>query len=817
MSIIRIGPDNIENFTLVTHPTREYTSSSLAGVTGSVSLFARASTIEKEVQPLSAFSESKYNDADLETLLLDIQRAAESSTNIHNRMQGYLNAVNSQAASARKQKTLDVLRFEPSFRLTSDSVRKNLVRDHLMPYYRTRYPTAHYSYTNYHTLNFLTASGYPENSVLIYPNSASAASTTAASGAYTPTGPFTFQFYINPRYTTDDPRFVSTAGSEFKAGTILHLSSTFAVSLVSGSSRDINDKTDGYRIMLQLSHSADVRPSDVDLTVANGQRSYPQDLIFLSDDNALRKDNWHHVAVRWGTQTVNMGSGSFLIDSEPQGTFYVPSSSIAPAPYGPGQGNPDVLCVGNFYEGPNSSTSAQTYFFNQNIATKDGLPQLINDGDATTRTPVTFDFAHPLNAEVHEIKIYDEYRTIEQVLTSSLQGSTSTGSLLFYLPPFFVKESPFRSAISDGAGGLEGGIMQTPFFPISGTTEDPFNVALSFGVGGRDISLENFTREFVQGIYPLLLNLTGSVINVTTEARSANEFLYLTGSVRKRNVTVLPCDNGLFVPDFGMLASGSLSSSPLSGSLLDRFKNDLGSLDFSTITLRDMVPSGTIFNGIDFESGDTLLGISASLGGPSPEDPAVQPGSVLTVLQRTRDNSSNEVVFFDISNMFYGNAINPGSLRLTDSSITGTAGAISMTLRDDAKGNVYRADSKTPHATWNSVGNIFYNEGVVIIKSPNIPFFGKEQFDMSFKGTQNIHTMRIHVPASAGEINSSSNPSFMPLSASDLAHETSEQFVYLTGLQLHDANLNVIMKTKFAQPFIKRDADRMLFRVKMDF
>jgi len=112
----------------------------------------------------------------------------------------------------------------------------------------------------------------------------------------------------------------------------------------------------------------------------------------------------------------------------------------------------------------------------------------------------------------------------------------------------------------------------------------------------------------------------------------------------------------------------------------------------------------------------------------------------------------------------------------------------------------------------------------------------------------------MHVLARAGEINSSSNASVadnnfaaygvhrpfptnldvLPkpggleearsrtvagtdLSASLNANETDEEFVYITGLNFHDENLNVIMKTKFAQPVIKRNGDKILFRIKFDF
>ena len=123
------------------------------------------------------------------------------------------------------------------------------------------------------------------------------------------------------------------------------------------------------------------------------------------------------------------------------------------------------------------------------------------------------------------------------------------------------------------------------------------------------------------------------------------------------------------------------------------------------------------------------------LQGASPEDPAVDPGSILTILQRTGDPSSNEVTFFDISNLFYGDRIYPNSLIVQDLEVTGSGGSMTFTLKDDGLGNLYRDDlspSGTP-AKWASVGNVLYDEGLIVIKTPHLPFFGKDNFKYDFE------------------------------------------------------------------------------------
>ena len=138
-------------------------------------------------------------------------------------------------------------------------------------------------------------------------------------------------------------------------------------------------------------------------------------------------------------------------------------------------------------------------------------------------------------------------------------------------------------------------------------------------------------------------------------------------------------------------------------------------------------------------------------------------------------------------------------------------------VRDDGRGNLYRADSKTAHAKWSSVGNILYEEGIAVIKTPNMPFFGKDSFRVTFNGERNVYVLEVVVPAVTSLFNSSSNPTYKELAPSDYVSETAKKFTYLTGINLHDNNLNVIGRANLAQPIIKREEDRVVVRLRMDF
>ena len=154
---------------------------------------------------------------------------------------------------------------------------------------------------------------------------------------------------------------------------------------------------------------------------------------------------------------------------------------------------------------------------------------------------------------------------------------------------------------------------------------------------------------------------------------------------------------------------------------------------------------------------------------------------------------------------------------MTDSSVTGSGGVLSVTLRDDGHGGLYRADALSKHATWNAVGNIIYEEGIAVVKTPNIPIFGADEWTTSFEGEHNVHVLEVNVPCPKGTVNSSSNPTFKALKPTDYANETASQFSYITSVNLHDESFNIIGRANLAQPIVKRDSDGYLFRLRIDY
>jgi hypothetical protein len=817
MSLIKILPEYIETFSLTLHPEVNYVSSSERGSTGSMPLSPRPSKCFKTLYPYDSFGESAFevgstaipgfDESDGYRTALALEGAVQkyrtdgAGVDISTTLDAYMGLVNSSSQIARNTKRFEIERFDPPFSYKINTSVKNCIRNVLMPYYMSHYDGSQFSYTNYNTLNFFTSSEVPSNSAIIYPN---LQDTATGRRPLDLSGSFSIDFYINPRYS-------NTAGTDFRAGTIMHLSSTFAVSLVSGSQRGGDGEADSFRILLQLSHSADTAPHLVNPAILNNKGTYPNDLSFFTKDHALKKNHWHHVSIRWGGNLINEGSGSIFIDGVPT-TFNVPSASIDP----PKHVSAGALFVGNYYDGYDNEVK----FFNETAASREGLYP-IESGFTEDPAESKFKFNHPLNAEVHDLKIYNRYISNDNIVDNSKSGRSNTDDLVFYVPPFFSPDTKIHDEII------------TPFQTERKVTDKPFNTTFSFGVGGCLINLQNFVKEFKNNYHPRLYNLSASTIDDTVLDITANGYIYHTGSTRKRNLTILPNDNGLFSPDYDLLLSGTERQ------LISAFSSPLGGYDLSTIDLSEMVTTGSAYSGLTSVSANELLSaidnkiselgddtsmnnIANQIAGVTPEilsslQGATSPGPILTIYQRTRDPSSNEISIFDISNLYYGNRIFPGSFHLTDPNITGSGQKVRVTLSDNGAGSLYRSDAATAHATWSNVGTVLYNEGIAVVKSPHIPFFGKDEFEAKFKGERNTHILTVNIPAETGLFNSSSNPSYKIISASLDASEIDPRFVYITGLYLHDDNLNVIMRSNFAQPVKKRTSDEIMIRFKQDF
>jgi len=116
------------------------------------------------------------------------------------------------------------------------------------------------------------------------------------------------------------------------------------------------------------------------------------------------------------------------------------------------------------------------------------------------------------------------------------------------------------------------------------------------------------------------------------------------------------------------------------------------------------------------------------------------------------------------------------------------------------------------------VGSVLYEEGIAAIVDPYFgELFGRNQFEVNFRGEHTIPVLENSFVIPAWQIFSSSMPSYQELTASDYANEQYTGFVNITRMNMHDSNLNVIARAELAQPIQKRINDKLLMRVKFDF
>lgn len=169
---------------------------------------------------------------------------------------------------------------------------------------------------------------------------------------------------------------------------------------------------------------------------------------------------------------------------------------------------------------------------------------------------------------------------------------------------------------------------------------------------------------------------------------------------------------------------------------------------------------------------------------------------------------------FDISTQMYNKKIKKTKFNLIDDDfISGK-----ITLKDNGYYNLYRSDCNTKVAEWNYVGHIFYNDGIVCLNNPTLYYFGKTDYASEFEAEGFVNIKEINIPADAGLHNQSQNVTYdNTLRVNEAAFNSEENFVYITDINLHDENFNIVAKAKLANPVPKKDTDKLIFKLKMDF
>ena len=786
MSVVAISPDLVEINTLLLQPSQSYTTSS-AGEFGCIKLFSKPTDAVKVIpnrgQGLTFTEEAKITSDD--DFLYDAsQQYRAGSTNIFQQISAYITSVNSTQTDQRNSIEVCPKRYDsPSQFLTPEvdlqtgrialqvdpfdwqNLQRRVIRECLIPQALVENSLSFYGYVNYNSINFVSCSNFPTASAIIFPNFPDAYGIRD----YTPERDFTLDFFIKPLAQFDNAK-------EYRAGTILHISSSICVSLVSGSSLGPDAKPDKFRIMLQLSQSADTKPSSIALSSL--PLSFPNNLVFITPE-VLDRDAWSRVTVRWGGAQRSRGEGSIQVNqSLTQFSANFPSISTGLAS--------DAMMIGNYYD----SGDRIAKFFNTVSAAKYGT--LIDPVPGSSVDPTGFTLSHPLHAEIHHISMFKRFLDSSQIgnINDYYQLGPADGGPAFFMAPYFTSSIPANIILPI-----------TPTDTDEGKTDSPISYKMALGYNALYVNNQNFFIDFARNKQSRALGMSEySEITDNFDLRNGtvDDLIMKQESVRKRNFSIMPCDDGNFSPDFSFVDND-----------ITRFHIVDNLTSSMLISLERLAPDNTYIPIAEFGSFNYD-------GSDGQYLPFLQDMNFGTARSSLADLSSNRVIIFSIPSIFYLNRIVPSTFVLTDSNLSGSGG-LSVTLRDDGRGNLYRSNCTTSQATWNRCGTILYSHGLVAILTPHLPFFGKNGYEMSFRGETRKIVANYLIPAPPETVNASFNPTYKEFPPTDLLSEQAENFTYITGINLHDENLNVIMRGKVSQTVQKREGDELVFRLRYDF
>lgn len=178
-----------------------------------------------------------------------------------------------------------------------------------------------------------------------------------------------------------------------------------------------------------------------------------------------------------------------------------------------------------------------------------------------------------------------------------------------------------------------------------------------------------------------------------------------------------------------------------------------------------------------------------------------------------------------IPEIYYEREILTGSLTASDLDSAGNE----RNLYDNGRGGIYSGS-----LTGTLVGNIFYSEGLIVLKGGGLNDeagsndFGQAsptnyKWTVSLKGVNTIPVNVFRCRAPAGELNASTNTTFYTvptLSSSQFKNERvkilSESVTYITQIGMYNDRYELVAVAKLAQPIRKTEGQDLLFRIKYD-
>lgn len=177
-----------------------------------------------------------------------------------------------------------------------------------------------------------------------------------------------------------------------------------------------------------------------------------------------------------------------------------------------------------------------------------------------------------------------------------------------------------------------------------------------------------------------------------------------------------------------------------------------------------------------------------------------------------------------------GRGIVPNSVRMTDKTWNDPTVGLVRTLVDDGRGGLYLSGTvgHTGSVAWNKVGNVFYSEGLIVIKDPAMLDFADPSvalttdptniFQLEFRGQSRVPVKTLMCRIDRGELNASLNPTFYRTEEDgDRVRRHPSGSVYVTTVGIYNSDRELVGVARLAEPLRVRPRDRMNIKLRMDF
>lgn len=189
----------------------------------------------------------------------------------------------------------------------------------------------------------------------------------------------------------------------------------------------------------------------------------------------------------------------------------------------------------------------------------------------------------------------------------------------------------------------------------------------------------------------------------------------------------------------------------------------------------------------------------------------------------------------DVPSAFYGRRIVPGSVRMTCRAFEGFG--LVRTLVDDGRGGLYLSGSVCSSSLaareeyagvgWNKVGNVFYGEGLVVVRDPALLDFGRTDgaplaqestLSLSFRGDSRVPVKTLMCRIDHGEFNCTNNRTFLTTgSAGERLRRHPSGSIRATTVGIYNSDRELVAVARLADPVRIRARDRLNLRLRIDF